>query len=97
MPKKPTYEELERKVHEPEKVADEYRSKSKVLPASDQGKEAILNSLKEHVIHQDTEMRILWANCAACESANLSYEEIVGRYCYNIWAKRSDPCPDCPV
>ena len=97
MAKKPTYEELERRVKELEKVADELRRRSKVFLASDQEKEAILNSLMEHVIHQDTEMRILWANCAACESANLSYEEIIGRYCYRIWAKRSDPCPDCPV
>jgi len=90
MLKKSTYEELERKVNELEKATDEF-------PASDQRKEAILNSLKEHVIHQDTEMRILWANRAACESVNLSYEEIVGRYCYKIWARRNDPCPDCPV
>jgi PAS domain S-box-containing protein len=97
MPKKPTYEELEKRVKELEKVADERRRTSKVFLASDQEKEAILNSLMEHVIHQDTEMRILWANRAACESANLPYEEIVGHYCYEIWPKRSDPCSDCPV
>jgi len=97
MPKKPTYDKLERRVKELEKVADERRRTSKVFLASDQKKEAILNSLMEHVIHQDTEMRILWANRAACESANLLYEEIVGHYCYEIWPKRSDPCSDCPV
>ena len=97
MPKKPTYEELEQRVKELEKVADERRRRSKVFLASDQEKEAILNNLMEHVIHQDTEMRILWANRAACESANLSYEKIAGRYCYEIWSKRSDPCSDCPV
>ncbi|OEU66937.1 MAG: hypothetical protein BA867_00065 [Desulfobacterales bacterium S5133MH16] len=97
MPKKPTYEELEKRVKELEKVADERRRTSKIFLASDQEKEAILNSLMEHVIHQDTEMRILWANRAACESANLPYEEIVGHYCYEIWPKRSDPCSDCPV
>ena len=97
MPKEPTYEELERRVKELEKVADERRRTSKVFLASDQKKEAILNSLMEHVVHQDTEMRILWANRAACESVNLPYEEIVGHYCYEIWPKRSDPCSDCPV
>lgn len=97
MPKKPTYEELERRVKELEKVADERRRTPRVFLASDQEKEAILNSLMEHVIHQDTEMRILWANRAACESANFSNEEIVGHYCYEIWPKRSDPCSDCPV
>lgn len=97
MPKKPTYEELEKRVKELEKVADERSRTSKVFLTSDQEKEAILNNLMEHVIYQDTEMRILWANRAACESANLPYEEIVGHYCYEIWPKRSDPCSDCPV
>jgi len=60
-------------------------------------KETILNSLMEHVIHQSTEMKILWANRAACESVDLKLEEIVGRHCYEIWAQRTDPCPDCPV
>jgi PAS domain S-box-containing protein len=61
------------------------------------GKEAILNALVEHVIHQDREMKILWANETACDSAGLSREELIGRHCYEIWPKRSDPCPDCPV
>ncbi len=60
-------------------------------------KEAILNTLVEHVIHEDREMKILWANGAACDSAGLSCEELIGRHCYEIWPKRSDPCPDCPV
>ena len=97
MPKKPTYEELERRVKALEKLTAALRGRSRVFPATNQEKEAILNSLVEHVVHQDTEMRILWVNRAACESANLSYQEIVGRYCYEIWPKRSDPCPDCPV
>jgi len=60
-------------------------------------KETILNSLMEHVIHQNTEMVVLWANHAAFESVDLTLEELVGRHCYEIWAQRTDPCPDCPV
>jgi len=64
---------------------------------AEQEKESILNSLVEHVIHEDTTMKILWANQAACESAGLSLEELMGRRCYEIWPKRGTPCPDCPV
>jgi PAS domain S-box-containing protein len=60
-------------------------------------KEAILNTLVEHVIHEDREMKILWANKSACDSVGLSRKELIGRHCYEIWPKRSDPCPDCPV
>jgi PAS domain S-box-containing protein len=68
-----------------------------VLVESERQKEYILDSLVEHVIHQDMDMRIQWANRAACESAGMSRENLIGRYCYEIWPKRSDPCPDCPV
>jgi len=64
---------------------------------SEQEKEIILNSLVEHVVLQDTEMKIIWANRAACESANLTIEEIVGRHCYEIWPQQSEPCSGCPV
>ncbi len=97
MAKKPTYEELERKVKELEKIADECMWKEKAFQESHQEKEAILNSLSEHVVHQDTEMKIVWANRAACESVNLRYEELFERHCYEVWSQRSDPCPDCPV
>ena len=60
-------------------------------------KEAILDSQLEHVIYQDTENRVVWPNRAACESARMTREELVGRYCYEIWAQRSERCEDCPV
>ena len=60
-------------------------------------KETILESLVEHVVHQDPALKILWANQAACESANMTRGELIGRHCYEVWACRETPCPDCPV
>ena len=68
-----------------------------VLKKSGREKETILNSLMEHVIYEDKGMKILWANRAACESAGLMSEQMIGRHCYEIWPQRSDPCPDCPI
>jgi PAS domain S-box-containing protein len=42
-------------------------------------------------------MRIVWANRAACDSAGLVHKQLIGRHCFEIWQKRSEPCPDCPV
>jgi len=75
----------------------ERRRIEEALKSARQEKVTILNSLMEHVIHQDRTMKILWANQAACESAGLSLDELIGRHCYEIWPKRSTPCPDCPV
>jgi PAS domain S-box-containing protein len=97
MGKKPTYQELEQKVKELEKTVLERKTGEKALKDAKQEKETILDSLVEHVVHQDTEMRVLWANRAACESVNLTRDQLLGRCCYEIWPRRTDPCPDCPV
>jgi PAS domain S-box-containing protein len=75
----------------------ERKKYEKVLQESKQEKELILNSLVEHVVYQDTELRILWANRAVCNSVNLKLEEVVGRFCYEIFWRSTDPCPDCPL
>ncbi|MBC2712505.1 MAG: PAS domain S-box protein [Desulfosarcina sp.] len=60
-------------------------------------KKIILDNLREYVVYLDMEMRVLWANRAACESVDMTVENLVGRHCYEIWAKRSDQCEDCPI
>lgn len=60
-------------------------------------KEILLNNLKELVSHESMEMKILWANRVACERGGMPIDEIVGRYCYEVWAGRTEPCRDCPV
>jgi two-component system cell cycle sensor histidine kinase/response regulator CckA len=75
----------------------ERRQAEAALGAAEREKAAILGALVEHVVHQDTDLKILWANQAACESAGLSLQEVLGRHCYEIWAQREDICTDCPV
>ena len=60
-------------------------------------KEILLNNLEELVSHESPDMKILWANRMACERGGLAIDEIIGRYCYSVWAGRTTPCPDCPV
>ncbi len=67
------------------------------LRRSEREKAAILDSLSDLVIYHDTEMNILWANRAASESAGLTYEQLKGGHCYEIWHQRSSTCVGCPV
>jgi PAS domain S-box-containing protein len=60
-------------------------------------REQILNSLVEHVVYQDVHHRILWANQAACDSVDKSLNHLEGKYCYQVWNQRTEPCIDCPV
>ena len=67
------------------------------LKKSEREKSAILDSLLEAVTYLDTDMRVLWANKTARESAGLAPEQIVGRHCYRIWCRRKEPHVDCPA
>ncbi len=68
-----------------------------VVEQANREKETILDSQLEHVIYQDREHRILWANQAACQSAQIARQHLIGRYCYEIWPQREEECPDCPI
>jgi PAS domain S-box-containing protein len=67
------------------------------LRQSEREKNAILDSLLEHVVYQDADMKVRWANQAACESVQMTREDLMGRYCHEVWANRDSPCEDCPV
>ncbi|CAB5104496.1 hypothetical protein D3OALGA1CA_4767 [Olavius algarvensis associated proteobacterium Delta 3] len=61
------------------------------------GLDAVLDSLLEHVVYHDLDMRVTWANRAACQSARMTLDELVGRHCFRVWGCRDDPCEECPV
>ncbi len=67
------------------------------LQKSKHEKAVILDSVEELISYQDREMRIVWANRAAADSVELSADELMGRKCYEVWPKRSEPCENCPV
>jgi PAS domain S-box-containing protein len=73
------------------KQADEARKKS------EREKAAIMDSMTEHIVYHNTEHKVLWTNRAAGESVGLTPEQLVGRYCYEIWQQRTKPCIGCPV
>ena len=56
------------------------------------------DSFVDVVTLQDTDLRIIKANQAACTTLNLRYNEIVGRHCYELFSDRGAPCEeDCPL
>ncbi|MFP3912452.1 MAG: PAS domain S-box protein [Desulfobacteraceae bacterium] len=67
------------------------------LRASELQKNLILDATAEMVAYYDLDLRVIWANRAGAESVGKSTADLVGHHCYEIWAQRNDPCPDCPV
>jgi PAS domain-containing protein len=64
----------------------------KVWGETEQDKTTVLNHLKELMVFQDLEHRVLWANKAAGESVGQPSGKLVGRYCYDVWGSGGKPC-----
>ncbi len=54
------------------------------------------NAITDVVTIQDLDHRILKINDAACRLLGLPPQEIIGKYCYEIFQADSFPCPHCP-
>ena len=70
---------------------------AEALRESERQKQLILDSTTEMIAYYDLELRVIWANRAAGVSVGTTPEKLVGRHCYEIWAGRETPCPNCPV
>jgi PAS domain S-box-containing protein len=58
--------------------------------------EKTFDAIGELVTIQDSRMRIVRVNQAACRTFNTSKENIIGKFCYEIFRGASSPCLDCP-
>jgi PAS domain S-box-containing protein len=67
------------------------------LKISEKEKSVILNSSPMHVLYQDINHEIIWANKAACDSIKKDLKEIQGKKCYKVWERISTLGQDCPV
>lgn len=82
--------QLKNQLQEARKQISELKNKLKQ-------RDRIIESMSELVAFHNRELRVQWANKAACESVDLPLEKIVGRHCYEIWPNRKKPCEGCPV
>jgi putative nucleotidyltransferase with HDIG domain len=69
----------------------------RALKNSEKEKSVILNSPPMHVLYQDMNHNIIWANKTACDSIKKDLKEIQGKKCYEVLEKSFTPCQGCPV
>jgi len=90
-------EDLRERLKKTEETLHDLRYSEEMVRKSDQEKTAILNSLSEEITYLDTDMRVLWTNRTANESAGLAPEQIVGLHCYDVWCQNGEPRVGCPT
>jgi len=60
-------------------------------------KEMILDGMEEQVVYHDLDMRILWANKAACKFFNNERSMVIGKLCNEIWPVGIDSNGNCAI
>ncbi|MEW6291228.1 MAG: ATP-binding protein [Thermodesulfobacteriota bacterium] len=59
--------------------------------------ERTFNSINDIITLQDKNMRIVKVNEAASRVLNADKKELIGRFCYELFSGKGEPCPGCPV
>lgn len=76
---------------------DDLRRTRRLIEASRREKQLVLDSIADHVVYQDRDMKIAWCNRAAAASVGKHPSELVGARCWEVWHRGNSPCRGCPV
>jgi len=74
----------------------EQKQTVEALRESEAQKKAILDASINRIRLVDMDMRIIWANKTTTRELHIAPEDIVGKFCYQVFVGRDTPCPKCP-
>lgn len=60
-------------------------------------KSTILDNINEVVMLMSPDLRIIWANRAASEKSGVPADQMIGRYCSDVWHNKRWSCEECPL
>jgi PAS domain S-box-containing protein len=75
----------------------EQRKLEKKIRESKRNLEAIFDGIQNRLSIQAPDYQILRVNRAVIEKYHTTYQELIGRKCYEAYYRRSLPCEKCPV
>lgn len=67
-----------------------------VEKATDFALEKVFSSISDIISVHDRDFRIVRVNKAFCDFMGKSQDEVLGRYCYEVYHGTSEPWPSCP-
>ncbi len=72
-----------------------YQNRETALQRAKLEKDAILDQVRETILYIDPELKILYANQIDSAMKGMLPVQMVGRYCYEFYHGRNEPCPTC--
>ena len=77
-------------------LTDQRRMERKIRE-SKRSLQAMFDGIRDRVSMQGLDYQVLRANKAVIEEYKTTYEELIGRKCYDAYYQRSLPCEKCPM
>jgi len=75
----------------------EQRKLEKKIRESKRSLEAIFDGIQDHLSLQAPDYKILRVNRTVAKNYKTSFQELIGRKCYEVYFQRTLPCEKCPV
>jgi PAS domain S-box-containing protein len=75
----------------------EQRKLEKKIRESKRSLEAIFDGIQDHLSLQAPDYKILRVNRTVADNYKTSFQELIGRKCYEVYFQRTLPCEKCPV
>ncbi|MGD9243483.1 MAG: PAS domain S-box protein [Desulfobacterales bacterium] len=97
MPRKPTCEELEQRIKELQKKLVNCERTEKTLQKWKKRFISVTNSIEELHVILDQNLKIQLINSTLAKTYNVSLDENMGKYCYELFYGRNNICEGCPV
>jgi PAS domain S-box-containing protein len=75
----------------------DYQTREASLQRVKYEQDAILDQVRETILYVDTDMKIKYVNSADAETIDQHPSQMMGRYCYEVYYNRNEPCPNCNI
>ncbi|MDM8550561.1 response regulator [Desulfobacterales bacterium HSG2] len=79
------------------RYAIERNRSEKAIRESKEEWERTFNAIDDIITILDPDMRIVRTNRALMRMLDTGPENLIGKYCYEIFRDRTEPCPECPA
>jgi PAS domain S-box-containing protein len=97
MPRKPTYEEMKRRLKKLDKEAVIWKRTKEALQESEKRFKNITNSIEELLVLLDQNFKVQLINSTLAKVYNVSLDEYKGKHCYELFYGRNHICEGCPA
>ena len=75
----------------------DHKNREAALQRAKHERDAIPDQVRETILYVDPELKILYVNKIDSQMKGMLPVQMVGRYCYEFYHGRNEPCPNCNV